>query len=209
MSDPGASSLQTLASHAERQPVPWANGAGSTVELVSLAESASLTPGRPRWRLSIAALERPAEFSPLPGMRRVFRPVGADVVLLIDGRRHEIADGDPCAFDGGAATSLVELTGPCHAVNLMTETGFATGESSAEHSAPEAAEDSAAGPDGSFLLTLEDSDLGPRFTLLRERGVRGQEGTGQRSGPGAGAPDDDSPHDGTAESLGGIRVLRF
>ncbi|GAA2094005.1 HutD family protein [Brevibacterium salitolerans] len=167
MRTPPPASLQVIASYAESAAVPWANGAGSTVELVSLERSAQLTPGRPRWRLSIAALERPADFSPLPGMHRTFRPVGGNVVLEIDGERHEVAAGAPCIFDGAARTVLVELPHPCHAVNLMVESGPG-------HAAPEP------GVDGTFLLTLEDSDLGPRLTLLRER--EGAEGDG-RLGP--------------------------
>ncbi|MBU8577293.1 HutD family protein [Brevibacterium luteolum] len=151
--------LTPIACYADQPPVPWANGAGSTVELVSLAESAALTPGLPAWRLSIATLERPAAFSALPGMRRIFRPIGADVVLDIDGEHFALADGQACVFDGAAVTALIALPGPCHAVNLMI-------------TAAEAVVASAGCPpepvvDGTFLLTLGESRLGPGFTLLR------------------------------------------
>ncbi|WP_420733432.1 HutD family protein [Brevibacterium luteolum] len=151
--------LTPIASYADQPATPWANGAGSTVELVSLDESAALTPGLPAWRLSIASLERPAAFSALPGMRRIFRPIGSDVVLDIDGRRFALADGQACVFDGAAVTELIRLPRPCHAVNLMI-------------TAAEAVVASAGCPpepvlDGTFLLTLGQTRLGPGFTLLR------------------------------------------
>lgn len=77
-----ALALHPIASAAELPSVPWANGAGSTIELVSLDASAQLTPDLPRWRASIATLEQPSEFSALPGVRRIFRPIGSDLVLL-------------------------------------------------------------------------------------------------------------------------------
>lgn len=110
-----------IARHRDRPPVRWANGAGTTVELVSPQESAILTPGLPRWRLSVASLERAAPFSPLPGRHRRFLPVGGDVVLTVDGVRTPVQAGTVCEFDGGATVDLVDLPTPCHAVNLMVE----------------------------------------------------------------------------------------
>lgn len=151
--------LTPIASHADQPATPWANGAGSTVELVSLDESAALTPGLPAWRLSIASLERPAAFSVLPGMRRIFRPIGSDVVLDTDGRRFAIADGQACVFDGAAVTELITLPRPCHAVNLMITAAEAVDASLGSPPAPVL--------DGTFLLTLGQTRLGPGFTLLR------------------------------------------
>lgn len=151
--------LTPIATYADQPAAAWANGAGSTVELVSLDASAALTPGLPAWRLSIASLERPAAFSALPGMRRIFRPIGADVVLDIDRTRFALADGQACVFDGAAVTELVELPRPCHAVNLMITTAEAVAASAGEPPDPVV--------DGTFLLTLGGSRLGPGFTLLR------------------------------------------
>lgn len=103
------------------EAVPWANGAGTTVELVTFEASRDLTPGLPRWRLSVASLDLPAAFSPLPGVHRRFMPVGGDVVLSIDGRREAVGAGEVAAFEGGQDVVLTELGRPCHAVNLMVE----------------------------------------------------------------------------------------
>lgn len=112
--------------YTEQTPVAWANGGGVTVELVSLAVSAELTPGLPRWRLSIATLQRPAPFSPLPGVLRQFMPIGGDVVLTINGVRTPVAAGTVCHFDGADEVDLVDLTTVCNAVNLMVEHGTLT-----------------------------------------------------------------------------------
>jgi environmental stress-induced protein Ves len=110
--------MRALASFADRDPVPWANGAGQTTELVSPADSAQLTPGLRLWRLSIARLERVGPFSALPGMARTFLPT-AEVVLEIDGIVHPVPALRPEHFHGSQNVSLVDLTEPCFAVNLM------------------------------------------------------------------------------------------
>ncbi|MDN5661683.1 MAG: HutD family protein, partial [Brevibacterium aurantiacum] len=78
--------MHVITSFDDLEPVPWANGAGETTELVSLIQSQALTPNLRRWRLSIARLDRPAAFSPLPGLARTFLPIGAEVALEIDGQ---------------------------------------------------------------------------------------------------------------------------
>lgn len=103
--------------HRDRSPVRWANGAGTTVELVALEESADLTPGLPRWRLSVASLERPAPFSPLPGLHRRFLPVGGDVVLTVDGVRTPVPAGGALAValepSGGVGRfDVIRCSGP-------------------------------------------------------------------------------------------------
>ena len=113
--------MHVISSFDDHSPVPWANGAGETTELVSLAVSAALTPALPRWRLSVARLERSAAFSPLPGLDRTFLPVGAEVVLDIDGQLHRVTPAEPARFGGEQSVSLVELESPCFALNLMVE----------------------------------------------------------------------------------------
>lgn len=110
--------MRALASFADRTPVLWANGAGQTTELVSLADSAQLTPGLRPWRLSIARLEHVGPFSALPGMARTFLPT-AEVVLEVDGIVHPVPALRPEHFHGSQDVNLVELAAPCFAVNLM------------------------------------------------------------------------------------------
>lgn len=110
--------MRALASFADRDPVPWANGGGQTTELVGLTDSVELTPGLRPWRLSIASLEREGPFSALPGMARTFLPT-AEVVLAIDGTVHPVPALRPEHFHGSQDVNLVELAAPCFAVNLM------------------------------------------------------------------------------------------
>ncbi|MDN6132631.1 HutD family protein [Brevibacterium sp.] len=114
--------MRVITSFDDLDPVPWANGAGETTELVSLADSRTLTPTLLRWRLSIARLDHPAAFSPLPGMERTFLPIGAEVVLDIDGQVHFVTQDQPQRFRGEQNVSLVELGAACFALNLMVET---------------------------------------------------------------------------------------
>ena len=169
--------MRALASYADRDPVPWANGAGQTTELVSLADSAQLTPGLRPWRLSIARLERVGPFSALPGVARTFLPT-AEVALEIDGIVHPVPALRPEHFYGSQNVSLVELPAPCFAVNLMVaddgagdsahDTGTGAG-SEAECACGELqmsiGEQFPAGGFG-FVLTLESGLDHPRFQLL-------------------------------------------
>lgn len=109
-------------SFAQLTAAPWANGLGSTTELVAMEASRAVRPelGAPEWRLSIAELRKPAAFSALPGVHRNFMPVGGDVVLVVDGVRHDVPNGTVLRFSGDADVSLVSLSSPCHAVNLMS-----------------------------------------------------------------------------------------
>ena len=99
----------------------WANGRGTTSELISWEGSRPLSAGTlPDWRLSIAQLVEEAAFSPLPGTRRLFAPVGTGVTLVVNGRTRWVADRTVTAFDGDDVVALVGLDpGPGHAVNLM------------------------------------------------------------------------------------------
>jgi len=116
-------------------PSPWLNGgglkgAGRTVELASgptqaaAAGTASNTsvergPGW-GWRLSLADVDEPAPFSPLPGIRRILTVVdGGPLDLDVDGVRHRVERYRPFAFDGGAQTVSDLPAGPVRNLNLM------------------------------------------------------------------------------------------
>lgn len=152
--------MEIIASFADIVPVPWANGAGETTELVALEASTALTPDRRPWRLSIARLERTGPFSSLSGLDRTFLPTDAEVVLDIAGTSHRAGPGSPLRFSGSDAVALTDLTGPTFAVNLMVVTDEAalppltmilTGESARPR----------------FALALTDGPHWRRFDLLR------------------------------------------
>ncbi|HCG55732.1 MULTISPECIES: HutD family protein [Brevibacterium] len=153
--------MHVIASFDDLQPVPWANGAGETTELVSLTDSQALTPSLRRWRLSIARLDRPAVFSPLPGLARTFLPIGGEVGLEIDGQLHFVAQDEPQRFRGEQNVSLVELGSPCFALNLMVEIddGASTGPRELEMSTRFTGS-------GLFAVTLDSGPGQPRFQLL-------------------------------------------
>lgn len=156
--------MRVITSFDDLEPVPWANGAGETTELVSLTDSQALTPDRLRWRLSIARLDRPAEFSPLPGLARTFLPIGAEVVLEIDGQVQSVTPAVPARFRGEQKVSLVGLEDPCFALNLMVDVDDAAGAVSER----EALEMSTGFTGrGLFAVNLNSIPGHSRFQLLR------------------------------------------
>ncbi|RBP61508.1 HutD protein [Brevibacterium sanguinis] len=166
--------MRVLTSFADHPPVPWANGGGETTELVSLDDSRQLTPRRPAWRLSVARLESPGPFSSLPGMARTFLPVGAEVVLSIDGDERRVTEDHPVSFDGGQEVRLVDLPTPCFALNLMV--AYDSGDrdpavaTDTDGLGPAVAMTLGNPPHGGerehFAVTLEKTPELPRFQLI-------------------------------------------
>ena len=117
--------MRPLIEFATAPTVAWANGLGRTTELVSWERSRHFAgPDTAPWRLSIAELAGPAPFSPLPGVRRYFLPVGGSVMLTVDGVLRWVRAGTFAEFAGDDEVALTELAdGPCHAVNLMVRAG--------------------------------------------------------------------------------------
>ena len=98
-------------------PVPWANGAGTTREL-ALARDAE---GQTLWRVSLADLDQSASFSSVPGLDRIFPPLGS-VRLTIDGTTVDLTAGEQVRFPGEAVVAVV-LSRPTRALNVMTRRG--------------------------------------------------------------------------------------
>ncbi|WP_309131899.1 HutD family protein [Brevibacterium sp.] len=157
--------MRVLRNFDDLTPVPWANGAGETTELISLTESETITPGRRPWRLSVARLERTGPFSSLPGMARTFLPVGAEVTLEIDGQVQRVLQTEPARFTGDQDVALVDLPVPCFALNLMVaeDHGSGSGRPTVEM---------VVDPDQGFhewerfAVTLEATAEHPRFRLI-------------------------------------------
>lgn len=99
-----------------RPKIPWKNGAGLTRELLTWPEADAW-----RWRLSIADIDRDADFSAFPGVARwvcLLSGPGAD--LWVNGRLHRLdVAGDPVAFAGEDTVSTQLQGGPCQDYNLM------------------------------------------------------------------------------------------
>ncbi|MCI1255513.1 MAG: HutD family protein [Corynebacterium provencense] len=124
MNTSGTTSWRTLRRTADLPEVPWANGRGTTVELISPDESSLFYsrsfPVDGRWRLSVASLDEPGPYSRLPDKDRVHVPL-AGIGLTVDGELHTIPAYTPFTFDGGARTELTVLPVPTRAVNLVVD----------------------------------------------------------------------------------------
>ena len=124
MTTTGTTRWRTLRRTSDLTEQPWANGCGTTVELISPDESAAyysrFFPVDGRWRLSVASLTEEGPFSPLTGMDWIHTPL-ADIGLIVDGTPHRILAHTSFAFDGGAHAVLTDLPTPTRAVNLMVD----------------------------------------------------------------------------------------
>jgi len=104
---------------------PWANGLGSTRVIAD--GSMGLAPTR--WRLSVADLEQPAEFSRIQKVERTLCNVSReDVVLSISGHHEHVKPTEIARFAGDADVRAVAVPPDCRVVNLMVSSGVANGD---------------------------------------------------------------------------------
>jgi uncharacterized protein len=102
--------------------LPWANGRGSTLELVRRDDAT----GALLWRLSVADVVEPGPFSPLPGIDRAITLIdGGGFVLDFGGMRPSVAlrPFEPLAFSGDWPTVAIAVHGPSRDFNVMTARG--------------------------------------------------------------------------------------
>jgi environmental stress-induced protein Ves len=99
-------------------PMPWRNGAGTTLEIAREPAHAAAF----EWRLSLASVAVSGPFSSYPGYHRA--------VALIEGRGFRLdvkdelvrvlaAPGDYALFPGAAETACGLIDGPCTDLSLM------------------------------------------------------------------------------------------
>ncbi|WP_028661148.1 HutD/Ves family protein [Nocardioides insulae] len=105
---------------AEVVPQPWANGGGTTRELLSAADG--------RWRISLADVDRPGSFSSFPGQDRLLTLVAGEVLVLEvggpDGPAESVVEpARPFAFSGDDEVAAALPEGPVRALNLIAERG--------------------------------------------------------------------------------------
>lgn len=97
----------------------WANGAGTTHEIV-----ARPSPGAWTWRLSLAEVDTDGPFSVLEGVDRALVVAsGRGMTLRIDGVGHPLACFDVVTFGGEAAVAAELHDGPVRDLNLMVRRG--------------------------------------------------------------------------------------
>ncbi|CAA9401848.1 MAG: hypothetical protein AVDCRST_MAG32-3008 [uncultured Nocardioides sp.] len=95
-------------------PQPWANGGGTTRELLRAEDGA--------WRVSLAEVERDGPFSSFPGRRRLLTVVtGAVLTLVVDGIESHVEPRRPFAFDGDAEVVARVPEGPVRVLNVIVD----------------------------------------------------------------------------------------
>ena len=101
---------------ADYRVMPWANGRGTTTELIRVDRGGNLD-----WRLSMAQVVEDGPFSVLPGIARNLTVIeGPGFDLVGPGVRLKAALLEPVAFSGDAAIRAVGVTGPSVDFNVMT-----------------------------------------------------------------------------------------
>lgn len=101
---------------------PWANGRGTTLELVRRDDAA----GALLWRLSVADVVEPGPFSPLPGIDRIITLIeGEGFDLDFNGAHLAVClrPFEPLAFSGDWSTAAITVYGPSRDFNVMTARG--------------------------------------------------------------------------------------
>jgi uncharacterized protein len=102
---------------ADYRTMPWANGKGTTVELLRVDGPQGLL-----WRLSMASVVEDGPFSLLPGIDRNLTVVtGPGFRLSGPGIDLTCAPLMPVAFPGDVAVTALRVTAPSDDFNVMTD----------------------------------------------------------------------------------------
>lgn len=100
----------------EVAPQPWANGGGTTRELLVADDGA--------WRISLADIATEGPFSTFPGRRRLLTLVEGTVLdLLVAGEPAVVEPQRPFAFSGDDAVEARLPEGPVRALNVVADPG--------------------------------------------------------------------------------------
>jgi environmental stress-induced protein Ves len=103
---------------ADYRAMSWRNGAGSTTEIAAAPEGAGIADFD--WRVSIAEVTGPVEFSPFPGCDRIITVIeGEGMAIRLGGRDHRLEPLMPFPFAGEETVRTTLLGGETHAFNLM------------------------------------------------------------------------------------------
>ncbi len=109
---------------AEQIAQPWKNGGGSTTQIVSQPEGATLDAFD--WRVSMARVETDGPFSLFPQIDRTLAILdGEGVVLEVEGRAQITVTGAgrPARFPGDRPTHARLIGGPVTDLNVMSRRG--------------------------------------------------------------------------------------
>jgi len=103
----------------------WANGGGTTYQVMTSPEDADLATFD--WRVSLADVGSGGPFSSFPGIDRILLLIDGDAMqLVVDGATVPLARLDMARFAGEATTSATLPSGPTRDLNVMTRRGRCT-----------------------------------------------------------------------------------
>ena len=101
---------------ADYNAMPWANGRGTTVEM--LRETGP--DGALHLRLSMASVVEDGPFSNFPGIERTLTVISGPGFDLVGDTRITAAPLHPVAFPGDVPIAAAGVTAPCEDFNVMT-----------------------------------------------------------------------------------------
>jgi environmental stress-induced protein Ves len=111
--------------HADHVRMPWANGCGTTYQVLTSPPGAAMDDFD--WRISLADVDGGGPFSSLRGIDRILVVVeGAGMGLVVDGRPVTARPLEPLHFPGEAVVSAALASGPTRDLNVMTRRGVCT-----------------------------------------------------------------------------------
>lgn len=102
----------TVIRYSELLPKPWRNGLGVTRTIRPMPDGGG-------WSLSIATIERVAEFSVIPGARRVQLAIDP-VQLVIDGTEVLLGQGEQVRFTGVQRVTGASVAESSQVLNLIS-----------------------------------------------------------------------------------------
>lgn len=106
--------MTTVVRTGDVTPQPWANGAGSTRELLSADDGS--------WRVSLADIDRDGPFSAFPGRARLLTVVDGPVLaLVLDGVEQVVEPRRPFAFSGDAEVMASIPDGAVRVLNVIVD----------------------------------------------------------------------------------------
>ncbi|MDP4034531.1 MAG: HutD family protein [Pseudorhodobacter sp.] len=101
---------------ADYTAMPWANGRGTTTELIRVNHA----DGRLLWRLSMAAVVDDGAFSVFPGVERNLTVISGPGFDLVGARTLRADSLVPVAFPGDVAMAAAGVVAPSADFNVMT-----------------------------------------------------------------------------------------
>lgn len=110
-----------LSGPADFKSMPWANGRGTTIELLRQDKDGAMA-----WRLSAADVVEDGDFSSLPGIDRtliLLEGEGFELDFGGEGRAGPLQPFEPVAFSGDWKTRAVNVRGRSQDFNVMARRG--------------------------------------------------------------------------------------